>query len=74
METCSSETSVDFQRTTQRYIPEDGTLVITTVRTSNPTGKLVICFCMYLLICETVKYTLHSFEVGLIRDGKVTAC
>jgi hypothetical protein len=23
---CSSETSVDFQRTTQRYIPEDGTL------------------------------------------------
>jgi hypothetical protein len=23
--TCSSETSVDFQRTTRRYIPEDGT-------------------------------------------------
>jgi hypothetical protein len=23
---CSSETSVDFQRTTRRYIPEDGTL------------------------------------------------
>jgi hypothetical protein len=23
---CSSETSVDFQRTEQRYIPEDGTL------------------------------------------------
>jgi hypothetical protein len=23
---CFSETSVDFQRTTQRYIPEDGTL------------------------------------------------
>jgi hypothetical protein len=22
---CSSETSVDFQRNTQRYIPEDGT-------------------------------------------------
>jgi hypothetical protein len=25
-EICSSETSVDFQRTTRRYIPEDGTL------------------------------------------------
>jgi hypothetical protein len=24
--TCSSETSVDFQQTTRRYIPEDGTL------------------------------------------------
>jgi hypothetical protein len=23
---CSSETSVDFQRTTRRYIPEDSTL------------------------------------------------
>jgi hypothetical protein len=26
--TCSSETSVDFQRTTWRYIPEDGTLYL----------------------------------------------
>jgi hypothetical protein len=25
IETCSSETSVDFQRTTRRYIPEDRT-------------------------------------------------
>jgi hypothetical protein len=25
-EICSAETSVDFQRTTRRYIPEDGTL------------------------------------------------
>jgi hypothetical protein len=24
--TCSSETSVDFQRTTRRYVPEDRTL------------------------------------------------
>jgi hypothetical protein len=24
---CSSETSVDFQRITQHYIPEDGTLL-----------------------------------------------
>jgi hypothetical protein len=29
METiCSSETSVDTQRTTRRYIPEDGTLQV----------------------------------------------
>jgi hypothetical protein len=37
---CSSETSVDTQRTTQRYIPEDGTLQTTAVRTSN--GTLLI--------------------------------
>jgi hypothetical protein len=33
---CSSETSIDFQRTARRYIPEDSTL---RVRTSNPTLK-----------------------------------
>jgi hypothetical protein len=29
--TCSSETSIDFRRTTRRYIPEDGTLQNLTV-------------------------------------------
>jgi hypothetical protein len=29
---CSSETSVDFQRTTRRYIPEDSTLQEKSVR------------------------------------------
>jgi hypothetical protein len=35
---CSFETSVDFQRTTRRYIPEDTILLLitTAVRTSNP--------------------------------------
>jgi hypothetical protein len=37
--TCSSETSVDFQRTTVRCIPEDKLFIITTVRTSDPTRK-----------------------------------
>jgi hypothetical protein len=32
-----SETSVDFQQTARRYIPEDSSLIITAVRTSNPT-------------------------------------
>jgi hypothetical protein len=35
---CSSETSIDFQRSTRRYTAEDGTLFITTaMRTSDPT-------------------------------------
>jgi hypothetical protein len=32
--TCFPETSVDFQRTTRRYIPEDGAHEITAVGTS----------------------------------------
>jgi hypothetical protein len=35
-----SEASVHI-RTTQRYIPEDGTFITSGVRTSNPTGKEV---------------------------------
>jgi hypothetical protein len=34
--TCCSETSVEFQGTTRRYIPEDRTLHTTAVRTLNP--------------------------------------
>jgi hypothetical protein len=36
-----SETSVDYQRTTRRYIPEDivELFIITAVRTSNPTTR-----------------------------------
>jgi hypothetical protein len=29
---CSSESSIDFQRTTRRYIPEDGTPHFSTLR------------------------------------------
>jgi hypothetical protein len=36
-DTCSSDTSVDFEQTTRRYIPEDRTPLTTVVRTSNPT-------------------------------------
>jgi hypothetical protein len=34
---CSSETSVEFQRTTWRYIPKTELFITTSVRTSNPT-------------------------------------
>jgi hypothetical protein len=40
---CSSETSVDFQWTTRRYIPEDSTLHSPAVRTSNPTRVYLLC-------------------------------
>jgi hypothetical protein len=54
METiCSSETSVDFHRTTWRYIPEDRTLRSPAVRTSTPTS-------IYLLHIETTE--------GLFKD------
>jgi hypothetical protein len=39
--THSSETSVEFQRTTRHYVPEDRTLHNTTVRTSNPTISIL---------------------------------
>jgi hypothetical protein len=38
--TCSSEMSVDFQRATRRHIPNDTTLIITAVKTSNPTSLM----------------------------------
>jgi hypothetical protein len=35
---CFSETLVDFKGTTRRYIPDDSTLYITAMKTSNPTN------------------------------------
>jgi hypothetical protein len=57
METiCSSETSVDFQRTTRRYITEDSILFLTTaVRISNP-ARLVI------VACPTFLWTVHRID------------
>jgi hypothetical protein len=43
----SSETYVDFQRTTRRYTPEDRNLLITAVRTINPT-------LLHLMSCEII--------------------
>jgi hypothetical protein len=43
--THSSEISIEFQRTTRRYIPEDSTVLFTTiaVTTSNPTLHFLYC-------------------------------
>jgi hypothetical protein len=38
----SFETSVDFKRTTQYYIPEDRALITTAVRTSDPTWTCLV--------------------------------
>jgi hypothetical protein len=46
--TCSSETSTVVQRTTRRYIPEDGILIITAVRTSIPTNTTLPFHRMYI--------------------------
>jgi hypothetical protein len=37
---CSSETSVDTQRTTRRYIPEDGTLDKISIAKVQPPTKI----------------------------------
>jgi hypothetical protein len=52
--TCFSETSVDFQRTKRRYVPEDIQLFITTaVRTSSYLGGLNSFFCVrFKLLCK----------------------
>jgi hypothetical protein len=39
--TCSPETSIDFQRTTRRYIPEDRVFLTTAARTSDSTYTLL---------------------------------
>jgi hypothetical protein len=49
--TCSSETSADFQRSTRRYIPEDGTL------------RLISCIQYISLIrfmITNIKYKINS--------------
>jgi hypothetical protein len=53
--TYSSETSVDFQRTTQHYIPEDNTAV-----SSDPT---LISWQNVILISDEV-HTLDSYSEG----------
>jgi hypothetical protein len=45
---CSSETSVDFRRTTRRYIPEPEFFITTAVRTSDPTISLMVLFSLKL--------------------------
>jgi hypothetical protein len=66
---CSSETSVEFQRITQRYIPEDSTLhhilcsVLMRVITSRSGFPLCGRACDFLVIFEPVcKYSLHIRE------------
>jgi hypothetical protein len=39
---CSSETSVDFHRTTRRYIPDDRTIYLRSPRPMKPLNKLII--------------------------------
>jgi hypothetical protein len=67
---CSSETSVDFQRTTRRYIPEDGTLhnhhcenLKTYTRLHGVTSQKIVLFIVTIVetsdplctyICESV--------------------
>jgi hypothetical protein len=52
---CSPETSVDFQQTTKRYIPEDSTLsiyvfvVLILTRTSNNYGPLQVFPVLYIV-------------------------
>jgi hypothetical protein len=55
---CSSQTSLDIQRTTRRYIPEDGTLHNTAVRTSNPT---IVNTSIIRILIQPELFSLNSY-------------
>jgi hypothetical protein len=67
-ETCPSETSFDFQRTTWRYIPEDRTLnkynnlhvTYSFIETLNP---LVLLFLYLLYHCSNIRLYFWSQEL-----------
>jgi hypothetical protein len=56
--TCSSETSTDFQRTTQRYVPEDRTLNKKTSSQFSKSSKIV---CSKSTECIVVRAKFVSF-------------
>jgi hypothetical protein len=52
---CSSDTLIDFQRTTRRYILEERTLHTTAVRISNPTSGSCIWFVNYAVLVSVLE-------------------
>jgi hypothetical protein len=57
-QTCSSETSVDFQRTTRRYIPEDRTL-------RNHRCENLISYIIIPRLEKPETYSLFTVDYGL---------
>lgn len=78
--TCSSKTSVYFQRTTQCYIPEDKTLDVDTLCVRQI--DVSVCFCVYKRIgfeygflCKGVLFKPPSSNIfnGCFRNMNLTA-
>jgi hypothetical protein len=68
---CSSETSVDFQRTTRLYIPEDDNLAIIAARTWNHKYILVkLSFCFIFLNMNRLKRNSVSKFSDFPRQGR----
>jgi hypothetical protein len=67
---CSSEMSVDFQRTTQHYIPEDRTLKYTVCMQAQVTPKLTSVLCLSLQFNKRVLvYShMHAFTVNYDQE------
>jgi hypothetical protein len=68
--TCSSETSIDFQRTTRLYIQEDGILITTSMRASSHT-KLPNMFGSLQEILISVKHVTRGILLGLMFKHKI---
>jgi hypothetical protein len=71
--TCSSETSVDFQRTKWHYIPEDRTLNKHHVRTSDPILIIQLLLLGYLT-GDSVSRGVHGRVVGsgtMLQAGRL---
>jgi hypothetical protein len=69
--TCSSETSVDFQWTTRRYIPDDRTL-LSIIRCR----KVLLRIYADSYVCDPeceIKPSLETYECASTRYGLVTA-
>jgi hypothetical protein len=66
--TCSSETSVDFQRTSRRYIPENRTLHNHAVRTSNSFSP-VVSYSSFKIILHYIAF--KAVGIAYIYIGNV---
>jgi hypothetical protein len=57
---CSSETSIEFEQITRRYIPEDNNVEIVG---SNPTQGMDVCVCVYSV------FMLSCVQVAALRPA-----
>jgi hypothetical protein len=68
-ETCSSETPADFQRTTRRYIPEDGTLHNHRCENLNSYIFLTCSWILFVIARSTQNAKMQRTRVETLRNA-----